>query len=284
MFKQITEMPWVLRTANLSGLISLLLGGIVLLGWYLHEPALIQVNPAFVPMQYNTALGFALGGMALLGLIWSWTRFAFVTGLAVFLIGILTLVEYIFGPDLRIDQLFMEHYIQVATSHPGRMAPNTALSFSLTGLTVLITLSRGRLTSTAAATGIMGIVIISLGFIAFSGYLAGAETAYGWGHLTRMAIHTAFGFIVLGTGFLALAWFNDSQRKTKGWLPVVYIIAALTVGLILWQSISAPGRQPEQTRTSVIRDVNDIIPAERKRVFLLNSYHPGYFWSDKLIW
>ena len=107
---------WSLRIAMLAGLASLLLGGVVLLGWYLHEPTLIQVNPAFVPMQYNTALGFVLGGMALLSLIWSWTRFAAVLGVAVFLVGILTLVEYIFGPNLHIDQLFMEHYIQVENS------------------------------------------------------------------------------------------------------------------------------------------------------------------------
>jgi len=276
-------MPWSLRIANISGLISLLLGGVVLLGWYLREPALIQVNPAFVPMQYNTALGFALGGMALLGLIWSWSRFAFVTGFAVFLVGTLTLVEYIFGPDLHIDQLFMEHYIQVATSHPGRMAPNTALCFSLTGLTVLITLLRGRLISTAAATGILGAIIISLGFIAFSGYLAGAETAYGWGRLTRMAIHTAFGFIVLGTGFIALAWFNDSKRETKGWLLAVYVIATLTIATVFWQTYSAQQVPPEQSRVAAVSDINDIIPAQRKRVFVLNSYHPGFFWSDNVM-
>ena len=53
-------MDWGLNLARLTGFLSLALGAIVLVGWYLHEPALIQVNPAFVPMQYNTALGFAL--------------------------------------------------------------------------------------------------------------------------------------------------------------------------------------------------------------------------------
>ena len=40
----------------LSALASLALGLVVLLGWYTHNAALIQVNPAFVPMRYNTAL------------------------------------------------------------------------------------------------------------------------------------------------------------------------------------------------------------------------------------
>ena len=51
---------WVLATA------SLMLGLLVLVGWYTRNAALIQVNPAFVPMQYNTALGFALSGLGLL--------------------------------------------------------------------------------------------------------------------------------------------------------------------------------------------------------------------------
>jgi hypothetical protein len=185
---------------------SLALGAIVLLGWYLHEPALIQVNPAFVPMQYNTALGFALGGLALMGLAWHWPRIAVITGVIVLLTGVLTLIEYSFGADLHIDQLFMEHYIDLKTSNPGRMAPNTALCFSLTGLTVLLTTlfhERARIT---AWTATLGALIISLGVTALAGYMIGVEGAYGWGHMTRMAIHTAAGFIILGSGFIALAW------------------------------------------------------------------------------
>ena len=134
------KMNWGLNLARFTGFLSLALGVVVLLGWYLHEPALIQVNPAFVPMQYNTALGFALGGLALLGLALSWPRIAGIAGVIALLTGVLTLIEYSFGIDLHIDQLFMEHYIDLKTSNPGRMAPNTALCFSLTGLAVLLTL------------------------------------------------------------------------------------------------------------------------------------------------
>ncbi len=49
-----------------GGLLSAVLGLTVLLGWHTHNITLIQVFPAFVPMQYNTALGFILCGLALL--------------------------------------------------------------------------------------------------------------------------------------------------------------------------------------------------------------------------
>jgi PAS domain S-box-containing protein len=232
-----------LSLARLTGFLSLALGAVVLLGWYLHEPALIQVNPAFVPMQYNTALGFAVSGLALLGLAWNQPRFAVITSIIVLLTGVLTLIEYSFVVDLHIDQLFMEHYIDLKTSNPGRMAPNTALCFSLTGLAVLLTtLFRGNARITAW-TATLGTLIISLGIVALAGYMIGIEGAYGWGHMTRMAIHTAAGFIVLGIGFVTLAWSRDRlqfpDKSLPLWLPQVIGITGFTITFALWQALSA---------------------------------------------
>ena len=55
---------WPAWLSMITATLAITLGALVLLGWYLHEPTLIQINPAFVPMHYNTALGFALGGAA----------------------------------------------------------------------------------------------------------------------------------------------------------------------------------------------------------------------------
>ena len=49
--------------------LSILLGVTVLTGWYIHSVALVQVLPGFVPMQYNTALGFLLMGVGLWAVI-----------------------------------------------------------------------------------------------------------------------------------------------------------------------------------------------------------------------
>ena len=84
-------------------------------------------------MQYNTALGFLACGAGLLFAIRAINIGAMVCGALAAAIGILTLGEYVLVLDLGIDQLLMKHYIDVETSHPGRMAPNTALCFSLAG-------------------------------------------------------------------------------------------------------------------------------------------------------
>jgi PAS domain S-box-containing protein len=220
---------------------SLLLGMIVLLGWYTHNNALIQVNPAFVPMQYNTALGFALAGAGLLGLSLAQLRSVPLLAVPVLLVGVLTLLEYVFAIDLHIDQLFMEHYIGVNTSHPGRMAPNTALCFSLTGFTLLMAALRAREAQWVAATGNLGAVVFALGVVAFGGYLTGIETAYGWGALTRMAVHTAAGFMVLGIGLFlhAIFVYRDQAAvfRLPPWLPWPISIAGFTLTATAWQAV-----------------------------------------------
>ncbi|KKL68166.1 hypothetical protein LCGC14_2127690, partial [marine sediment metagenome] len=50
-----------------SGVLPTALGCLVLFGWYTHSVTLIQVSPYFVPMQYNTALGFLFCGLGAFG-------------------------------------------------------------------------------------------------------------------------------------------------------------------------------------------------------------------------
>ena len=91
-------------------------------------------------MKANTALGLIAAGSALClnGVHrgqWGWARP--VSRLcAVFIIALAsaTLVEYVLGVDLGIDQiLVVEPAGAVGTIHPGRMAPLTVLSFEFLG-------------------------------------------------------------------------------------------------------------------------------------------------------
>ncbi|WP_428357504.1 CHASE domain-containing protein [Methyloprofundus sp.] len=225
----------------LSSALSLLLGLVVLTGWYMHNIDLIQVNPAFVPMQYNTALGFVMAGFGLLALAYTRLIIGVLTGSLTLLLGLATLFQYITGVDLSIDQIFMQHYVNVETSTPGRMAPNTALCFSLTGLSILLASFIKLKKHTHGAIGSLGVIILGLGIVAFTGYFAGMETAYGWGHLTKMAIHTALGFIILGLGFFAFAWHQEQQfyQGTPKWLYLPIGIAATTITLAFWQALVA---------------------------------------------
>jgi len=232
----------LMRTIVLTtAFVSLLLGCVVLLGWYTRTVILIQIFPTFVPMQYNTALGFLLSGLGLLALVYKRPQLALVSGGLVATIGTLTLIEYIFGVDLSIDQLLMEHYVETKTSHLGRMAPNTALCFTLVGIAIFMLRGMLRYKRSTLITGVLGSLILGLGIIAFFGYFANLESAYGWGNLTRMAIHTAFGFMVLGIGLFTLAWIKEQEQEQEHtlpyWLPVPISIVVLTFSVSLWQAL-----------------------------------------------
>ena len=213
-----------------------LLGATVILGWYLGSRTLIQILPQFVPMQYNTAAGFLLGGASLLALRANRHRMARVLAGIVVSIGVLTLFQYVSGVDLGIDELFMDHGITTKTSSPGRMAPNTALCFTLLGLAVL-----RRARGVSLSPVVLASLTFGLGTVALSGYLMQLETAYGWGNLTRMALHTAVGFMVGSLGLLLSIWDADATDESRlpDWLPFPTAIAITTGTLCLWQALEA---------------------------------------------
>ena len=229
--------------------VSMLLGLSVMVGWHTHVIPLIQIHPSFVPMQYNTALGFLLSGL-MLGLLGVLPRVVMTCAALVTTIGILTLLEYTIGADLGIDQLLMQHDITIKTSHPGRMAPNTAICFTLAGIAILI--SNGLMHRwTALITGILGSLVLGLSLVAALGYVMGIEGTYGWGSLTRMAMHTAVGFIVVGLGLLMCAWMEKPARQDdspfQASIPMGIVVLAVTISL--WQAL-----QPEEN-VQIARDL-----------------------------
>ena len=93
----------------------------------------------------------------------------------------------------------------------------------------------------SSSTGIFGALIFALGFVAFTGYFLQAEEMYGWGKLTRMAIHTAAGFIIISTGIytLALSLEKRVSSETPKWVFINIGIISITVTLSLLQALTA---------------------------------------------
>jgi signal transduction histidine kinase/CheY-like chemotaxis protein len=243
---------WLQAIAVGAGSLTTLLGVVVIVGWQTDNVTLVQVLPTFVPMQYNTALCFVLCGLGLLLVVFGKTRSAAAVGALAATVGIATLLQYIFGVNFGIDQLFHDHNITVKTSHPGRMAPNTAVCFALVGLATIARsiLSRPQIRSTVSV--LLSSLAMAFGTVALAGYLGGLETAYGWGWLTRMAIHTSVGFSVVCIGFLATIWRDDLTPETliPRWFPVTVFVGTCTAAICLWQAVEAD--QVAAVSTSVL--------------------------------
>jgi signal transduction histidine kinase/ActR/RegA family two-component response regulator len=230
-------------------------------GWHLHNETLLQLHPTFAPIQYNAALSFVLCGAGLLALTGGWSRVAATCGAVATVIGLLTLGEYLLGIDLELDQLLVRASITAQTSHPGRMAPNSAMCFILAGVTLwMLSVTRQR-EQLFLVTGPLGAIVLALGLVSCIGYLADLET-YRWGYFTSMAAHEAVGCLLLGGGLIVFAWWTGAADQASAPLRIATLVAisGLTVTLCLWQALIAHeralvSRSGEVAAASVQREI-----------------------------
>jgi PAS domain S-box-containing protein len=216
-----------------AGALTAVLGAIILLGWMFDVPALKSVLPGTTAMKANTAFCFILSGAAF------WVASgepglgkAKLVGIAcatlvLFTCG-LTLVEYLTGWTLGLDEALVKDAAASAASYPGRMAPNTAVAFLLLNAALLLLVappSRGRLTGAS----LLGVLTALLGLFAVTGYVGNVGIGYGWSDLTTMALLTGMVFIVLGTAAFGMAWNRAGLRLAIGGRRVAEFAVGLAV-------------------------------------------------------
>jgi signal transduction histidine kinase len=244
-------MSWPGLTGALCGLLAILLGSVVLLGWAAHSPLLIQVAPDLAPMQRNTAASFVVIGLALLGIVWSKPRLTFVTSAITATFAGATLFEYLLRTNFGIDEMLGAAYITTQTSHPGRMSPTTALCFIVLAGGFVLAQARLR-TYRSSVLGITGLLVAAVGAACFIGLASGTSDAFAWGNLTRVAFLTAVGFLLLGIGVTAVAWgMTRSELGEPAWVPLGAGFLVVTIRVGLWQVLA--GRNP--TKLGVISDL-----------------------------
>ncbi len=192
------------------GVMLIMLSLLVMVGWLSQIEILIRIVPAFVPMQFNTAFTFMLSGCGLLALSRTGGVATRVMGILVMTIGGLTMSQHIFDVNLGIDQLLFRPYVNSGVYSPGRMAPTTALCFTLGGSgLVLLTIPALAALRRVIALSFISAVLVSLGGMTLIGYGLGLPETYGWGNLSRMAVHTAAGMVLFGA---ALGLWTFSQH------------------------------------------------------------------------
>ena len=129
------------------GAIVVALGTTVLAGWILGVGAMKGDLPGLVTMKVNTAVGFILSGLSL----WFQTaaelnsrqsRNGRICAVALLVLSLLTIFEFLTGWSLAIDELIVQDIPPTGmasdTYIPGRMSPVTAVLFLLVGTALLI--------------------------------------------------------------------------------------------------------------------------------------------------
>lgn len=190
-----------------SAATAVVVGCLVLCGWYFGIPLFTTVLPGLATMKVNTALAFILAGISLCCLPTGsqinrqLSRMGLNCALAVAAIGLLTLVEYTARLDLGIDQLLFRvpSRPEDVGMFPGRMAPASAFLFLLVGVALYL-LRIGSATLLAQGMVVLGLLVSTL---MLAGYIVGASSLYQFAGFTSVALHTAGAHFVLCVGLLA---------------------------------------------------------------------------------
>ncbi|MFV8376600.1 PAS domain-containing protein [Flavobacterium sp. LB1P71] len=181
------------------------IGIIVLIGWLLNIPVVKSLVPGVVSMKVNTALCFILSGFTLCILNDEKQNFfkrmcSIVFPSIMILVGLLTFIEYLFEINFGIDEfLFKEEATATATSHPGRMAPITAICFVLSGISLLLLYKKKAF----QMFQLLSLSVFALTLLTLIGYAYAVNDFQGGiASYTKMAIHTSVAFIFLSVGML----------------------------------------------------------------------------------
>src|SRR5450432_2363160 len=112
-----------------ASIITLTIGILTLIGWFTHNDFLMSSVAGSVNMKFNAALGFVFSSIVLL-LNYSAGKnkilhfVSILLSVLVSLMGLLTLVEYISGINMGIDELFIRDEVRTtALYYAGRTSP-----------------------------------------------------------------------------------------------------------------------------------------------------------------
>lgn len=230
-----------LSTQTIAGVIALVLGIMVIGGWLARYPVVLQIRQDAIAMVLNTAICFVLAGIALISSSSreNWVRrLAHVCGAGLLVLCTLELFQHLADVNLKLDLAHFHHWLLDGNSAPGRMPPNTAVAFWLTGAVLL--LAPGMVDGTRVFIVQLAILLVAfLSVAGLIGHLLQLEHLYGI-TITRMAIHTALGLSVICVGLWgycrATQWYDSRQGFADGDKIVVggttmLIIATLLVGV-----------------------------------------------------
>lgn len=213
--------------------LAMVLGLMTFIGWISAMPLLASVRSNYIPMAPSTALCFSLIGTGLVLEIFrpGWKIvIQFLAGV-VLLMACAKIVEVSMGSQLGIDVWFVRDPEMFGAVRKGRMAPMTAINFVFVAMAMLSLTSprrAGRACTLAALATVVSVVILV-------GYWYGTPLLYG-GSIIPVALPTACGFFLCGTGIMAAAgpdawplrtFLGGSTRALllRAFVPVIILVS-----------------------------------------------------------
>jgi two-component system, cell cycle sensor histidine kinase and response regulator CckA len=211
------------------------LGALVLVAWIFDLAIFKSLLPSLAIMKVNSALGFLVLGSAM----WLFNRSdalpkrlraARPLAVAAILIGVVTLLEYVFDAGAGIDRLLLPGLSAgAARAGADRMSPATAANFILNGWALLV-LDVSPTRFERRPSEWLAFLSGAVALLALIGYLYGVDSLYRVGACSPMAFHTALAFLAC-SGAILLA------RPERG---LVRVMTSATPGGLLARRMILP--------------------------------------------
>ena len=221
-----------LQGLSLAGSILTVLGLFTALAWQLDlDPSLYQ-SPLL--MQFSTALGFVLSGLALLSLAKGRHRLAAFLGILLSFLAGMSLYEHLTGVNLVTDDLLFRN---ATGQQPEHMSLNSALAMLCAGVGLGLAGWQHDYPKLSLMISNMGMMVLALGLAALAGYLTGLDTLYTWsGASTGMSVSTALACVLLG---LVVMVYGLPMNLQLGWRVLIFVLPGIIVivGLLSWDGL-----------------------------------------------
>ncbi|HEX5056372.1 MAG TPA: CHASE domain-containing protein [Gammaproteobacteria bacterium] len=204
--------------------------------------------PAGYPagMQFITAFNFVCAGAGLIALsrrkLWP----ARVCAAWLAATGLLTVLEYVFGINLGIDNVTIPGELQIPAEHPGRMDFNSAFCFALSGTVLLFLGMRLHYTRRMLLIGLacMALMVASSVLIShLSVFIRAARHPF-----TQMTLQTSAGFVALASGMIGMMRLQIKAAgiRAPGAWPALAASLILTLGT--WYTVTGYMTKAAQAR------------------------------------
>ena len=199
----------------LAGLL-ILLGLTVVAGWLGHWSALTHLVPGLTGMVMQTALDFLLVGVALLmpRRADGGRALALLPAALLALMTVLNLVQIGTGLEFGINLRALHEWIVDDNPRPGQQALPTSFSFLIAAVSLLvITVLRRPSVRVIAIGRALAVLVFLIALAALVGYALRIELLVNWYAFSKMALHTAIGFVLVAA---ALWWRWDALESREG--------------------------------------------------------------------
>lgn len=210
---------------------------LVLAGWILNVPSATTFGVAVHSMKVNTAIGIlAAAGAHILFLSGRNQKIARLLNFIVFIIGGLTLSQYIFNTNLHIDALLFKDDLAQPPVYPGRMSQAASIGLLLTGISLFLNTS--RVFSRKMIADVSASLVVIFAFLVCAGKFFDAELYKPIKAFSHLSFPSSLSLLFISLGILfskpqvgLMNWFYEnsgaSKVGTKQFLLILGILVVL---------------------------------------------------------